>query len=503
MELYRALFTVFPDRVDIGLRLVTAQVAAGEAVAALATVETLRALPPPRGEDPRIDLAEGEAAWAASDWDRHLRSARAAKLKAEQLGLVGLGAAAACEEGWALRYRGELEPAAKAGATCLERWGQAGNPGGEADALNFLATVDLDRGDIGRAASRYRESAALERRLGNLGGVAVASSNLGNALHDAGDLDGAADLYAEALDLFEQVGRREGVGMMHNALGNVALAAARLVEARERYGAALEVGRELGAKRLVALALNNLGNVALQTAELEAAQRSFEESLALCRELGHPRIEAYDLYGLGEVAFWRGDLGTARSRHQEALALREAAGEELLVAESQLALARVELESGEPDTAAREAAKARAVFERLGTAASEAQALALESRALASPGRQAEARGAAERAVERAVSSSSPVAKLEAGLALATVDAMDGALEAPAAALGRLGDEAAALGLVALRLEAACLAASLDPRRARDAGGASRARPPIEEARALGLGLVASRCARQDTPSSP
>jgi tetratricopeptide (TPR) repeat protein len=495
IELYRALFTVFPDRVDVGLRLVTAQVSAGEGDAALETVETLRALPPPQGEDPRIDLAEGEAAWAASDWDRHLRAARQARAKAEQLGLVALSAEAACEEGWSHRYRGALDDAAAAGERCLSLWKRSANPGGEADALNFLATVDLDRGELERAAQRYRESAELERRMGNLNGVAVASANLGNALYETGDLDQAASRYAEAQDLFGQVGRREGVGMMHNALGNVALGAARLAEARDRYRGALAVGRELGAKRLEALALNNLGNVALQTAALDEAQGAFEESLALCRELGHTRLEAYDLYGLGEVAFWRGELEAARAHHESALALREAAGEEVTAAESRLALARVALESGDAEAALEGARAATARFGDGGTRAAEAGARTVEARALLALGHAAGAREAARRAIELALEAGAPAAELDSRLALALAEAAGGSSEAARSGGRQVNEEAARLGLETLRHEASCLVAALD-RRAGEPPGAASSPPPTAAAAGQVGGLLAVRCAR-------
>ena len=62
IEVYRALFTLFPDNVDYGLKLAAVQSRGGKGHDALATVESLRKLAPPASEDPRIDLEEA-AAW--------------------------------------------------------------------------------------------------------------------------------------------------------------------------------------------------------------------------------------------------------------------------------------------------------------------------------------------------------------------------------------------------------------------------------------------------------
>src|ERR1700689_5234784 len=56
LEIYRTLFTLFPDNLDYGLKLAAAQVRGSKGHDAMATVESLRKFPPPASEDPRIDL---------------------------------------------------------------------------------------------------------------------------------------------------------------------------------------------------------------------------------------------------------------------------------------------------------------------------------------------------------------------------------------------------------------------------------------------------------------
>ena len=491
-DIYRALVTVYPDRLDFGLRLAEMQVAAGDGEGALATVEELRRRHSGSAADPRLDLAESDAAWVASDWDRYLEAARRATGRAEELDLDGVEAKSRCYEGWGLRYRGELDGALAAGEVCRGLWAGLGNHGGEADALNFLATVHLDRGEIERASERYREAAERYERMGDLGGVAVAYSNLGNALYDRGDLDAAGELYTDALALYRRVGRREGESATGTALGNVALARGELAAARGHYEEALTAARAVGSKRLEALALNNYGNALAQAGELDAAGERYRASIALCEELGHDRLLAFDLVGLGDLDLARGHLDAARASHRRAYDLRVENGEALLAEESRVAIGRVDLERGEAAAALDAARAALAVLGERGAPGARLSALALSSRSLHRLGRVGEARQAAERTATLAAEIGTPAARLEAATVAAAVAATPEEAAAGRATLNALRDETRRLGLRALELEAWWRAIELDRRSGEgapaDCGALAR------EAAALGFGLIAAGC---------
>src|SRR5207245_811387 len=81
-EIYRALFTFFPDNLDYGVRLVTALSSAGKGQDAMATVDELRKLPKPVADDPRVDLAEATAAGSLGDLKREEAAAVHAREKA-------------------------------------------------------------------------------------------------------------------------------------------------------------------------------------------------------------------------------------------------------------------------------------------------------------------------------------------------------------------------------------------------------------------------------------
>ncbi len=86
IETYRSLFQASPDNLDYGLRLASAQIAPSKITDALATLAALRKLPPPQGEDLRIDLDEVIAAATQSDFKRAANLSRAAGGKGEAAG---------------------------------------------------------------------------------------------------------------------------------------------------------------------------------------------------------------------------------------------------------------------------------------------------------------------------------------------------------------------------------------------------------------------------------
>jgi len=78
VDTFRSLWLVYPDNLEYGIRLADAQVAAGMPEASLDTIAELRALPKPLSEDPRIDLAEADA--AGENGDAHRQAAAAERV---------------------------------------------------------------------------------------------------------------------------------------------------------------------------------------------------------------------------------------------------------------------------------------------------------------------------------------------------------------------------------------------------------------------------------------
>ena len=138
IDVYRTLYSFFPDRVDYGLSLVDAQVAGGKGKDALTTIAKLRE---PGRSDPRIDLAEARAAAALGDYRRARETnARAADTASKQ-GASFERAQALQQQCWANRNLGQLDEARDAGTKAQAIFEENRNARGEARSLTCVGVV--------------------------------------------------------------------------------------------------------------------------------------------------------------------------------------------------------------------------------------------------------------------------------------------------------------------------------------------------------------------------
>ena len=84
VETYRSLFRLFPDNLDYGLLFASAQMHLS-AADSLQTLAVLRRLPPPLGDDARIDMTEASA-WINRDFTKARAAANLAIEKATAQG---------------------------------------------------------------------------------------------------------------------------------------------------------------------------------------------------------------------------------------------------------------------------------------------------------------------------------------------------------------------------------------------------------------------------------
>lgn len=500
VETWRNLWALAPDNIEYGIRLAQAQLHSDRPGDALTTIAALRTLPPPTGEDPRIDLAEATVAAALGEPDRQLEAASQAASKGREQGLrllVAQARLAECNALWRSSRPGEARAACE---ESREIFADRGDRAGEAAALNTSAGVLYDQGDLDGARELYERSLDTHREMGNQGAVATVLNNLAVVVRNQGDLAGARDRFEEALELFGETGNPEGeattltnlaplltrVGELTEAArrldraleirrdspdrrgeaatldqsGVVLRRQGRLAESRQRHLEALRLGRELGSRRREAVSLDHLAETELARGDLEEARRRFEEALALSRELGYRSLEASSVQGLAKVRFEQGDLDTAREHQRQALALREELGERGEAAEGRTVLARLLLESGDTEEAETLARGAVEAFAAQGAADREALALTVLASTLRAQGRSVEAREVVRRASERLLGSEALPVRLATELEAARLQALgtdggaDGDLEGALERLGRAAAAARQAGLVGLELEA-------------------------------------------------
>jgi len=314
--LYQALWHNYPDNVEYGLRLSSAQRSGGKAKDSMATVEMLRTLPAPSRDDLRIELAEAYAAYALGD----LRQSQEAATKAaEESALLG-------------------------SSHVLAR------------AKTAQAKVLFKQQDLPAALNGFRQSLDIDQQVGDTTGVTSSLINIASVLQEQGQLAESQGMNEKALAIYLKAGDKSSAALTLNNMGTVFERQRNFAQARKEFGKSLDLYRELGDKLNQGSVLNNIGQVLNLDGDLAGARRVLESALAVDREIANQVAIAEALSDLSGVLAAQGDLAGARKSLDEALKIWVDIGETDSANEARLSLAQVSLAEGhwaDAETAAR------------------------------------------------------------------------------------------------------------------------------------------------------
>ncbi len=359
IEAYTSLYTFFPDNLEYGLMLASAQTSGGKAQDALATIAQLRRLPTPVNNDPRIDLQEAASAGELGDAQTRLASARVAEEKAKSAGLQLIAANARLNIAIALYELGQPKDAMTAYEQALQTWQrfgdrvqvakvyynmsqayddmgdrtasrkaaeqglaifqEIGNIKGQALLMNEIGIIMRHAGDFHSAIAEYEKSYELMKRVGDKGGMIAAHGNISNILSDEGDLRGSNEKLEEITQLSVELGNKRYQALN---MANLALNRFRLGDTQQAiagFQQALALSRQIGNKYAILAALDGLTIMRIETGDLAAGSKSAAEGLDLARQSGeNPDASQFIAYQ-GDIAFTKADLNAARQLYQEAL----------------------------------------------------------------------------------------------------------------------------------------------------------------------------------------
>lgn len=351
LEVYRTLFELFPDNLDYGITLTDCETMVGKGSAVQATLAELRQLPPPEGQDPRIDLDDANWAESVSDFKREESSASRSVERAQSFGERLLAAQAQLSLATAQWKLGESQPALATLKQAQDTFESEGDRGSVAEAQEVGARLLTDHGDLAGARQKYEQALQIRRATGDQGGVAASLNDLALLQSQRGDLDGAKKLYDQALTSFREVGDQNGIGNALNNEGNILYAEGDLGAALRMYEASSAKFAEIGDQGGQTLGLLNIGLVLSNQGDLAGARSRYQKAADLAEQLGTKSERARAVDGLGEVAYMQGDLSEAQREYAESLSLRRELGEQGTAAETVVDLALVSIEEGHPDQA--------------------------------------------------------------------------------------------------------------------------------------------------------
>lgn len=454
VEAYQSLFRLFPDRLDYGLLLASAQ-AHVNATDSLQTLEGLRRLPSPAGEDARIDMEEASA-WIGHDMTKAQEAAKRAIAKGRAEGshvVVARTYGILCQQAPAIGLS-----TAQAIADCEDARQSslaAGNRDSEATMLTDIAILHYQQGDLAQAEMMWTKAIKEFRLVGDAQGVAATLNNLGAEVFLRGRLEEAKKLLEDSIPSYQEIGDKDGV----------------------------------------ALALNNLGDIARQRGDLEVAATTYQQAKATAQEIDDKDALGYVLIGQGDLLLAKGDLAGARRMYQESLAIRNQAGEKLTGAESEVSLAQLSIEEGHASEAEVAARKCRDQFHQEQQADDELAATAVLVEALVAQGKQAEAAKEVESAEQLAAKSQNKLVSLQFALVSERVALDSDKPESAATRLRQTLAEARKHGYVGIEFDASLALAKLELKSGQVATARTQLTALEKSARSKGFGLIASKAA--------
>ena len=532
---YRTLFGFFPDNIEYGLLLARAQTRGGKGKDALTTIEALRRLPPPAGEDPRIDLAAADVWKSLGDFKQLQALAAQAADKARKQNEKLIVARALYLQGYAWENLNQPKDAISAADEARQIYNEVGDRNGQASTLEITGGVLSDHGDYPGALNKYQEELAIVRDVGNRRAESSALNNTALILSQQGDSEGARKMWEQALQIFREVGDKNSSAVTQINIAGVLKDAGDLAGAKKIYEQALGISREVNDRGNIALSMTGLGTVvdaqgdpqgakklydvavaidlatgnanpssdklidigdALQHAgDLPGARKNYEDALSLSRAAGDKSMAAYALIGLGNGAVMAADFAQAHKNYDEALALRNELGEKDNVAVTRVAIAELAIEEGHPAEAEGPAHDAREELQQAHRNDDQIGATAVLVRALLAEGKTADA--------QRELAKLSPLmsknqnlgAQLAFGIAKAQADAASGKTAAARGTFQELLAKATRAGLVPFQMEARLRLAGLDAKSGKSASVRSQVEQLQRDAKEKGFDLIARKAA--------
>jgi eukaryotic-like serine/threonine-protein kinase len=345
IDAYHALFSFFPDDLEYGLRLADAEIGAGSAKDALATIGRLRGLAPPSRDDPRIDLAEAKAAGTLGDYRGEAAAAERAIAKGQSSGarlIVAMG-----------RFRqalgsltGDPQNAIAAFDDAIRIYTAAGDRGAEARMLSRKQSVLYTLGKVSEAQSLGREALAIGHEIGDKGGTLAATLESAWIEEEEGHLRTAVPLLEEGLRIARDINNREAQcrGLVELAMCKFGLAD--VASANRLFSEAVSLSRETGMRGYLAWGLSQSARALFWEGDLEGARSSYEEARSTAEKIGYKSGAAWATNGVGDVLLAKGDLIGARKCKEQALETLKAANDKDDYAQAENGLADIALHEG-------------------------------------------------------------------------------------------------------------------------------------------------------------
>ena len=241
---------------------------------------------------PRTDERAGRALCSAAvlaaengDYAEAIRTAELAIGIFEPLGLKQRMTLAATVLGSANRYLGHHEAARAGFQAAMDLRAELGDRRGMSVAINNMALLELDDGNVARAQELFEQSLAIKREFGEQRSIAIGLANLADVLIRGAQWDAADEVLREGAALAG--GNPQLIGIIRCNQGALAAHRRSWAEAQEHYRAATAAFQSGGHPHDVVEAMIGLGRVFHQAGQQDEAVRQLRGALTLATDIGN------------------------------------------------------------------------------------------------------------------------------------------------------------------------------------------------------------------------
>jgi tetratricopeptide (TPR) repeat protein/TolB-like protein len=349
-EIYKALFDFYPDNLEYGLSLAWSQFFNVQFQEATSTLNVLQELPPPQGDDPRIDHVRAAVAIATGEYKKALTLAERVELRARQRGARRLAAQALENQCDLLPRLGDPE----ASAACDKSraiFAEIGDLGGESLVWGQIARQLADRGDQQGGRIANERQITLLKKIEDDGGLGWAMNVAGELSIDSGDYQRALQEYNEALKLYQEVGYQSGVISSYGNLGYANSLRGDLTDAAANYERAIALTRRTNSNGEMDLWLEGLADVLIDKGDVQGATKQLEEGFRINGESGDKRAGTYLHTARSRLLLAEGELNESRREADLAIKSCLEANDEDGAGERRLLLARLDIASNHSQAA--------------------------------------------------------------------------------------------------------------------------------------------------------
>ncbi|MFX1250285.1 MAG: tetratricopeptide repeat protein [Promethearchaeota archaeon] len=221
---------------------------------------------------------------------------------------------------------GDIEQGLKRGYQALEMFQELKIKEKETQASNTIARLYYTRGDLQNALKWFEITLKLSKETQNDLNVLRASNNIANVYNSRGDFEKAAEYFAESVDMAEKLKYGNAICITRHNLAEVQAIMGDYVEAHKNYEHALQFAKNAKDKRNIALLSSSLADLLVELGELNKASRLFKTAYKIQEEFGEPARRIVVRNQLAHYWLVKGQFQEAKKLLEESLQISEETG---------------------------------------------------------------------------------------------------------------------------------------------------------------------------------